>query len=143
MIVIEEKICTGCRACEFACSFQQKKSFHYDFSLIRIFKNKAAEGFFTPVLCRHCADAPCAKNCPEEAIRRDHSGAIVKIDPEKCTGCGQCLDSCPWGAPILDPSGGIAKICDLCQGKPLCVTFCNPGALTVAKEGGAPAAAKK
>jgi len=130
MITIQEKICTGCRACEFACSFQQKKSFHYEFSLIRILKNKTSEGFFTPVLCRHCVEAPCAKGCPEGAIQRDHRAGIVKIDPEKCTGCGLCINSCPWGVPILDQSKGVAKICDLCQGNPLCVIFCNPGALS-------------
>ena len=66
MIRIDEKICTGCRTCEFACAFQQKKSFHYDFSLIRIEKKKEEEGFFQVTVCRHCPDYPSER---EEAAK--------------------------------------------------------------------------
>lgn len=132
MIRVTEEICTGCRACEFACSFQQKKSFHPDFSLVRILKKKASEGFFVPVLCRHCPEPACARDCPEGAIQRDKDSGRVTIDSQKCTGCGVCVNSCPWAAPVLDEKEGVAKICDLCQGTPLCVTFCNPGALRIA-----------
>ena len=129
MILIDESICTGCRTCEFACALQQKKSFHYDFSLIRIRKNKAEEGFFLVTVCRHCPSAPCLAACPVEAIGKDSQSGIVTIDPQKCTGCGQCVDACPWQAPVLSSNDGFANICDLCKGDPLCVKFCQPGAL--------------
>ena len=134
MIRVNPKICTGCRACEFACSFQRKKSFHYRFSLIRIQKDKEAEGFFVPNLCRHCADPPCAKDCPAGAIRRLESGRVA-IDPQSCTGCGLCIQSCPWSVPVMGEEK-IAEICDLCQGDPSCVQFCQPGALRREEAGG-------
>jgi len=130
MIVVDENRCTGCRSCELACSFQQKRSFHYNFSLIRIYRNKEREGFFTPRVCRHCEAMACAQVCPTLAIHRDETG-ITSIDKQKCSACGLCINSCPWLAPLLDPEENQAKICDLCQGDPLCVKFCNPGALAI------------
>jgi anaerobic carbon-monoxide dehydrogenase iron sulfur subunit len=136
MILINERICTGCRACEFACSFQKEKTFHYHSSMIRIQKNAAEEGFFQMGVCRHCPDAPCMPACPEEAIARDPESGLVSISPSKCTGCGLCVEACPWHAPAVSSTEGIAKICDLCQGDPLCVKFCQPGALALAKDAG-------
>ena len=131
MITVDERLCTGCRACEFACSFKQEKSFHYNFSLVRIAINKEREGFFIPILCHHCDEMPCAERCPSEAIKRDVRSGIVSIDKQKCTGCGLCTDACPISAPIIDSEQGVAKICDLCKGDPFCVKFCAPGALQV------------
>ena len=128
-IIVKEENCTGCRACELACSFQQKRAFHYDFSLIHAVKNNQMEGFFIPMLCYHCEDPPCAKGCPTDAIERDDGSGIVSIDKEKCTGCGICVDLCPWSIPNIDSEKNVASICDLCKGDPLCVKFCSPGAL--------------
>jgi anaerobic carbon-monoxide dehydrogenase iron sulfur subunit len=134
MILIDERICTGCRTCEFACSFQQKQSFHYDYSLIRIQKKKGEEGFFQVTVCRHCPSAPCIRACPVGAISRDHQSGLMTISASECTGCGQCVDACPWQAPVLTSRADIAKICDLCKGDPLCVKFCQPGALRMAEK---------
>ncbi|HSR10963.1 MAG TPA: 4Fe-4S dicluster domain-containing protein [Thermodesulfobacteriota bacterium] len=131
MISVDEKICTGCRTCEFACAFQQKKSFHYHFSLIRIRKKKGEEGFFDVAQCRHCAEPPCLPECPGEAISKDPRSGVVAIDASACTGCGKCVEACPWQAPVLTTDSGLAKICDLCKGDPLCVKFCQPGALRI------------
>jgi carbon-monoxide dehydrogenase iron sulfur subunit len=128
-IIVKEGNCTGCRACELACSFQQKKAFHYDFSLIHLVKSEEMEGFFIPLLCYHCEDPPCAKECPTNAIERDNESGIVSIDKRKCTGCGKCVDLCPWSIPNMGLGDGIARICNLCRGDPLCVKFCSTGAL--------------
>jgi carbon-monoxide dehydrogenase iron sulfur subunit len=136
IVVVEEK-CTGCRACELACSFQQKKSFHHGFSLIQVLKNERSEGFFIPTLCHHCESAPCARECPVNAITcEDNSGEIVRINKEKCTGCGICAEVCPWAIPKIDVTDHIARICDICNGNPLCIEFCLPGALFLEVERG-------
>ncbi len=132
MISVNDRICTGCRTCEFACAFQQKKSFHYDFSLIRI-KKKEEEGFFEVIMCRHCPAPRCIPECPVEAISKDPQSGLVAIDSSACTGCGQCVEACPWHVPVLTADSGTAKICDLCKGDPLCVKFCQPGALGIAE----------
>jgi len=129
MIQIDEKICTGCRTCEFACAFQQKGTFHDGHSLIRIQKDKREEGFFLVTACRHCPSAPCIPACPAEAIKKDSRSGMVRIDRGRCTGCGECVGACPYSAPLLNSNEGVAQICDLCQGDPLCIKFCQPGAL--------------
>ncbi|MEO0080908.1 MAG: 4Fe-4S binding protein [candidate division WOR-3 bacterium] len=56
---------------------------------------------------------------------------IIKIDEEKCTGCGQCIPNCPEGAlQVID--GKARLVSDLfCDGLGACVGHCPEGAMTV------------
>lgn len=56
---------------------------------------------------------------------------IIRIDEEKCTGCGQCIPNCPEGAlQVID--GKARLISDLfCDGLGACVGNCPEGAMTV------------
>jgi len=56
---------------------------------------------------------------------------IIKIDEEKCTGCGDCIPNCPEGAlQIID--GKARLVSDLfCDGLGACVGHCPEGAITV------------
>lgn len=56
---------------------------------------------------------------------------IIKIDEEKCDGCGLCLPSCPEGA--LQIINGKAKLVkeDFCDGLGACLGECPQGALTI------------
>jgi Fe-S-cluster-containing dehydrogenase component len=131
MIIVNESLCSGCRSCEFACSFQQRGCFHYNNSLIKIKPNAKKQGFFKPTLCRHCLHPQCKEACPEQAITKDKNSGIVAIDRTKCTGCGLCVTVCPWKVPNVYAEEGYAALCDLCKGDPSCVKFCGPGALQV------------
>lgn len=56
---------------------------------------------------------------------------IIKIDEEKCTGCGQCVTACAEGAiAIVD---GKAKLVSetYCDGLGACIGDCPEGALTI------------
>ena len=129
MITVDASLCSGCRSCELACSFQQRGYFQYSNSLIKIRPNAKKHGFFKPTLCRHCPRPACMNVCPEQAIVKDDDSGIVSINAEKCTACGLCLEACPWRIPAIFPEEGYAMLCDLCGGDPLCVKFCGSRAL--------------
>ena len=56
---------------------------------------------------------------------------IIKIDEEKCNGCGQCIPNCPEGAlQIID--GKARLISDLfCDGLGACIGHCPEGAISI------------
>jgi len=56
---------------------------------------------------------------------------IIKIDEEKCNGCGLCIPNCPEGAlQVID--GKARLISDLfCDGLGACVGHCPKGAITI------------
>ncbi len=78
----------------------------------------------SPVACRQCENAPCAKSCPVEAIER--KGDIWFVNGEKCIGCSICVQECPFGAISIHQDKGIAIKCDQCGH---CVKYCPPGKL--------------
>lgn len=56
---------------------------------------------------------------------------IIKIDEEKCNGCGLCIPNCPEGAlQIID--GKARLVSDLfCDGLGACIGHCPQGAITI------------
>ena len=58
---------------------------------------------------------------------------IIKIDEEKCNGCGLCVPNCHEGAlQIID--GKVRLISDLmCDGLGACIGHCPEGAITIEK----------
>ena len=55
---------------------------------------------------------------------------IIKIDEEKCNGCGACIPNCPEGAlQIIDDKARMVS--DLyCDGLGACIGYCPQGAIT-------------
>lgn len=56
---------------------------------------------------------------------------IIKIDEEKCNGCGLCIPNCPEGAlQIIDSKARLVS--DLfCDGLGACLGFCPEGAIVI------------
>lgn len=56
---------------------------------------------------------------------------IIKIDEEKCNGCGQCIPGCPEGAiQIIDEKARLVS--DLfCDGLGACIGSCPLGAIAI------------
>lgn len=68
---------------------------------------------------------------------------IIKIDKEKCTGCGLCIPNCPEGAiQIID---GKAQILSdiFCDGLGACIGHCPEGAIEIEEREAEPYDEKK
>jgi carbon-monoxide dehydrogenase iron sulfur subunit len=84
-----------------------------------------------PVVCQQCDPAPCEEACPEGAIEKTAWGAW-RVDKERCTGCGSCVDACQYGIILMESgSEQYARKCDLCGGEPACVEYCPMKALAL------------
>jgi heterodisulfide reductase subunit A len=61
------------------------------------------------------------------------SGNVAEVNPACCSGCGVCIDICPYSAPSFVEAGpltGYAEVNEiLCKGCGLCVASCRSGAI--------------
>jgi len=64
------------------------------------------------------------------------AGAAVRVaarvDPERCVGCGRCVEVCPTGAISLGSDGKARVRAELCRACGLCAQECPQHALTLA-----------
>jgi Fe-S-cluster-containing hydrogenase component 2 len=116
--------CTGCRLCELVCAVKHDGVSSPARSRIRIVKWEA-EGIYVPMSCQQCVDAPCVAGCPVKALSRNTDAARVELDYSKCIGCRTCVSVCPFGAMHYIPADRRVIKCDLCDGDPQCVRFCD------------------
>ena len=128
-LYVDPALCTGCRACEMACSFAHEKAYSPNYARLHVAKIERL-GVDKPTVCLRCAKAPCAAVCPVKAITQDPVTKIVTVDRETCVGCGLCADECVSGVIEMHPDEGYPMLCDLCGGDPACVRACPTSALT-------------
>lgn len=91
-------------------------------------------------LCRQCRRPRCLLACPEDAIIVDERTGARVILLDRCTGCGACVDACPFDAVVFiskegmmvrqDKDAGVYVKCNLCEGAPKCIEICPTDALT-------------
>jgi len=133
-ILVDAGECCGCRYCEMVCSFHHEGRFSPSLSRVTVEKEDRY-GFDYPVFCHQCDTCPPVEACPTGALRRTSQGT-VQVEEASCTGCGACVDACPFNAIKLNGSRPI--VCDLCGGEPVCVERCPTKALSFedSEEGG-------
>ena len=109
---IDHELCWGCRTCEVAC--KQETRTPDGLQIIRVSEawprteQGGVDFVFHVHVCQHCDDPPCAEVCPEEAItKRDDN--IVLLDDARCSGCGLCIDACPYEAISFDSANKVTK----------------------------------
>lgn len=134
-MLVNEKVCSGCRSCELACSFHKTGMFSETESRVRVSKDEP-NGLDRPLVCRQCGNARCVQACPVGALERHPETHAVQLKPEICQGCGACAEACPFGS--IHFKDGKPLICDLCGGDPKCVDRCATGALRFGRAGEAP-----
>jgi len=128
VILVDQDKCTGCRLCEMVCSVKHEGVSNPSRARISVLK-WFQEGFFMPMVCQQCMEAPCVAVCPKDALSKDEELGTIKLDYDLCIGCKMCVTACPFGGMGIDTVTSRVIKCDLCDGDPQCVRFCFPGAL--------------
>lgn len=131
-------LCIGCFSCETACKQEHKLPRGPRWMKVVEVGPTEIDGRlimdFVPMHCRHCGSPPCMAACPVEAISKRNDGIVI-FSENRCIGCGECAEACPFGAPQYHPEKEIFQACNLCferidQGlKPACVQHCPTEAL--------------
>jgi carbon-monoxide dehydrogenase iron sulfur subunit len=127
-LYIDYQKCTGCRLCELVCAVFHDGISNPARSRIRVMKWEA-EGLYIPMSCQQCQDAPCMNVCPVKAISREEQMGRILIDYDACIGCRSCVSVCPFGAMSFNTIDKQVFKCDLCDGDPQCVRFCEEKAV--------------
>jgi carbon-monoxide dehydrogenase iron sulfur subunit len=127
-LYIDYQKCTGCRLCELVCAVFHDGISNPARSRIKVMKWEA-EGLYIPMSCQQCQDAPCMNVCPVKAISRDEELGRVFVDYDVCIGCRACVAVCPFGAMSFNIKEKQVFKCDLCDGDPQCVKFCEEKAI--------------
>lgn len=135
-IFFDQSRCYACQACSVACKdwnglepgpekwmtvYEWEKGYYPDLRIHNL-----------AFSCGHCENPVCAEACSNNAIFKEDKYGAVLVDQEKCQGCRQCFDACPYGAPKFadDAPGTKMSKCTMCidrleQGeKPICVLSC-------------------
>ena len=124
LAIVDSALCVGCQSCMFACSRRFKEG-GLAASRIGVRSAGGMRNGFTVVVCRACPDPPCNKVCPTDALVLREGGGVDVIE-ERCIGCGNCAEACPYGAIQWNAGANKPVVCIHCG---YCAEFCPHGVL--------------
>lgn len=127
-MLVEDKRCSGCKACELVCSLAKLMENNPTKGAIRINGEFPIPGVYHVNFCDQCGD--CSNICPTSALFFDKG--IVKLNKELCTECGLCFEVCPKKVLFMDVDSRLPLKCDWCGD---CSVVCPHGAINFEKEG--------
>ncbi|MBI4296379.1 MAG: 4Fe-4S binding protein [Chloroflexi bacterium] len=116
----------GCALCEEACV--RAKGGDGAISRIRAV-HAPSVSFHGAITCNQCSQPACVEICPTRAIVKSYDDGVVRVNQEKCVGCGLCTLGCPYGGIYYNPEAKQSSKCDMCDGDPQCVKACPYGVL--------------
>ena len=122
-IEVRKEKCTGCRLCQQICAITHFNEINPKKSAIGISAELQAPGRFVPTVCDQCGE--CSSVCFVEAL--ELKDGIYVLDPDECTFCAECIETCPLNAITMHADEEAPIKCDLCL---KCTEICNSGALT-------------
>jgi Fe-S-cluster-containing hydrogenase component 2 len=132
VLIIDYEKCVGCQTCVEACSAKKAGQVNPLLSRIEVIRlHIGLENI--PIACAQCESAPCMAICPVKAISRDELLDRIIVDYDICIGCRMCIAACPFGCMSFDSANKSVFKCDLCDGDPICVRFCQHDALQYAE----------
>lgn len=73
-------------------------------------KDRLVRAYIDPNHCDRSPFCPVMHACPAHAIAMKGGGGLFgfggtpTVDPDKCTGCGACVRTCPHGAVRMKDS---------------------------------------
>ncbi|MHA1312192.1 MAG: 4Fe-4S dicluster domain-containing protein [Candidatus Helarchaeota archaeon] len=129
-LIVDSEKCTGCEICEFVCSAVHMDVFNPYYSRINVIRIEPAINF--ALSCQFCENPPCETVCPWNALEKDEKTGIMKLNEDKCVGCGFCVRACDFGAISMSLKEERIFICDQCiefEDGPQCVKFCPENAI--------------
>ena len=106
--------CKACRRCEIACiaahhglTFKEALKKRDELvARVHVVKSGSVK---SPISCRQCENAPCARICPTGALQQDDG--IVTMNAQICSGCQLCIMACPYGVRNWNEAAGIVDKC--------------------------------
>ncbi|MEX2338509.1 MAG: molybdopterin-dependent oxidoreductase [Aquisalimonadaceae bacterium] len=137
--MIDLERCIGCKSCEAACKTEHGLGPGENHNRVIWLGSADAPALdFLTLSCQHCERPACLRACPvtPKAITKDPDTGVVSVDESRCTGCGECVVACPYGAMGYDAIDHHAVKCDLCGDRraeglrPACATVCPGEAIT-------------
>lgn len=122
LLYVDRDKCTGCRVCEYICSFESDGSTNPAYSRIRLERSGPLKRRI--LVCLQCRNPRCMEACPVGAIVWEDDQ--VRVQDELCDRCGACVEACDR---LFLPPQGPVLMCDQCNA---CTGLCPEGALTIA-----------
>ncbi len=125
-IKVDIDLCTGCCACEMACSAYHAKprysSINPSLARIRVVSDELNDEY-VPIRAGDYTPAECNGR---------HTYMINGKEYSECSFCGA---ACPSRDYFIEPDSGLPLKCDMCESvpplaEPLCVEVCEADALT-------------
>ncbi len=135
--IIDNRKCIGCHACSTACKSENEVPLGVYRTWVKYVETGTypdSRRHFQVTRCNHCANPPCVRICPVEAMYQRNDG-IVEFDSNVCIGCKACMQACPYDAIHIDPNSGTVAKCHYCAHRvdiglqPACVVVCPEQAI--------------
>ncbi|MDI6856220.1 MAG: 4Fe-4S binding protein [Candidatus Thermoplasmatota archaeon] len=136
IMFIAEK-CLACKTCELECAITHANTTNINdaiwkvpqpFPRLRIITENGKNKILR---CMQCKKPKCVEVCESGALKQENG--MVTLNEEKCTGCWNCIEACPFKSIFKNELLNIAIKCDLCNNKEklACVASCPTGALSI------------